>query len=320
MSLASVRTGQLEDIVSSNERTSSGALDEIRQALAARIAERTGSVELTGSPIPGLEFHRYTKPTVPVSALHKPSMCLVVQGAKRVQLNDDVFVYDANNYLFTSVSLPIIASIVEASPEVPFLGITWELDLRVVSQLIAESGVSGHSGGQTESGVALGAVTPALLNTYGRVLDLLDTPDDIPILAPLIHKELLYRLLVGDQGDRLRQIAQAESHSQQISRAIDWMLMHYDEAVRMDDLASHVGMSKSTFNHHFRLITAMSPLQFQKWMRLQEARRLMLSENLDAASASDRVGYESPSQFSREYSRQFGESPKRDIKKLQGMG
>lgn len=303
-----------------DQDTVGAELDEARQSLVSRMSRLSAREEEIILPIPGMEFHRYTKPTVPVSALHKPSVCLVVQGGKRVQLNDEVYTYDANRFLFTSVTLPIIANITEASPETPFLGITWELDLRMIAQMVADSELPAPASDSTESGVALGAVTPALLNTYVRALELLDAPEDIPVLAPLIHKELLYRMLKGDQGERLRQISMAESHSLQISRAIDWLLAHYNESVRMEDVASHVGMSMSGFNKHFRSVTAMSPLQFQKWMRLQEARRLMLSENRDAANAATLVGYDSPSQFSREYSRQFGAPPKRDIKRLQEMG
>lgn len=305
--------------VDKNKKISDKALNEVRQALVGRITKWTAHEEQVKLPIPGMEFHKYTSPTVPTNALHEPSICLIVQGSKRVQLNEAEYVYDANHYLFTSVNLPIIATIVEASPKVPFFGITWTLDLGVAAQLIADSGLPPKRNKQTESGVALGVVTPELLNIYVRVLDMLDTPEDIPILAPLIHKELLYRLLIGDQGDRLRQITKTESHSQQISKAIDWLLAHHSEKVRMEELASDVGMSKSTFNHHFRAVTAMSPLQFQKWMRLHEARRLMISENQDAAGAALLVGYESPSQFSREYSRQFGAPPKQDIKNLQQL-
>ena len=292
-------------------------LTEVRHALVGRISKWTANEEQVKLPIPGMEFHKYTSPTVPTNALHEPSICLVVQGVKRVQLNEAEYVYDANHYLFTSVNLPIIATIIEASPQAPFFGITWTLDLGVAAQLIADSGLPPQRNRQTESGVALGAVTPELLNIYIRILDMLDIPEDIPILSPMIHKELLYRLLTGDQGDRLRQITKTESHSLQISKAIDWLLTHYNETVRMEELASDVGMSKSTFNHHFRAVTAMSPLQFQKWIRLHETRRLMISENQDAAGAALRVGYESPSQFSREYSRQFGAPPKQDIKNLQ---
>ena len=299
-----------------NSNSSDKTLNKIRWNLVKRIGYWTAKKDRMELPVPGMEFHKYTTPTVPVNALHEPSICLVLQGTKRVQLNDTEYIYDSNQYLFTSVNLPIIANIVEASPEVPFLGITWTLDLRVVAQLIADSDLPARRKSRTESGVALGVVTPELLNIYVRALDMLDKQEDIPILAPLIHKELMYRLLIGDQGDRLRQITRAESHSRQISQAIDWILEHFNETLRMEELASDVGMSKSTFNHHFRSITAMSPLQFQKWMRLHEARKLMLSENHDAASAALLVGYESPSQFSREYSRQFGAPPRQDIQKL----
>lgn len=295
-------------------------LNDARQSLVKRMTQLASREEEVKLPIPGMEFHCYTKPTVPVSALHKPSICLVIQGAKRVQLNDDVYTYDANNFLFTSVTLPIIANITEASPENPFLGITWELDLRMVAQLVADSDLPMQNSEHTESGVTLGAVTPPLLSLYMRAIDLLDTPEDIPFIAPLIHKELLYRLLKGDQGDRLRQISMDESHSLQISKAIDWLVAHFNEPVRMEEVASLAGMSMSGFNKHFRAVTAMSPLQFQKWTRLQEARRLMLAENMDAANAAGLVGYDSPSQFSREYSRQFGAPPKRDIKQLQEIG
>ncbi len=302
----------------SNQNLPEEVMRASRQRLADCIAHWTTAAELVEPPIPGLAFYHFKAPTVPVSSLHKPSICLVVQGSKRVRLNEEDYVYDANQYLFTSVTLPIIANITAATPETPFLGLTWTLDLRMAAQLIADNDVPPLPATCTGRGAALGASTPALLQTLSRLVDLLETPEDIPVLAPLLHKEFLYRLLTGDQGDRLRQIAHAEGHSQQISKAIDWLLGHYCEPVRMEDLAAHVGMSPSTFHHHFRAVTAMSPLQFQKWLRLQEARRLMLSENKDAASAASLVGYESPSQFSREYSRQFGDSPKRDMKRLQG--
>ncbi len=169
---------------------------------------------------------------------------------------------------------------------------------------------------QSGRGMATGEVTLPLLAAFQRLIDLLDEPEDIPILAPLIQREILYRLLVGDQGTRLRQIASAGSQSHQIARAIDWLKANYAQPLRIDDLATHVNMSPSTFHHHFRALTAMSPLQYQKWLRLNEARRLMLAERLDATTAAFQVGYESPSQFSREYSRLFGSPPLRDIKSL----
>ena len=167
--------------------------------------------------------------------------------------------------------------------------------------------------------MATGDVTLPLLTAFQRLIDLLDEPRDIPILAPNIQREIFYRLLVGDQGARLRQMASAGSQSNQIGRAIYWLKSNFTQTLRIDDLATQVNMSTSTFHHHFRAVTAMSPLQYQKWLRLNEARRLMLTENQDAAAAAFQVGYESPSQFNREYSRLFGKSPLRDITNLRQM-
>jgi transcriptional regulator GlxA family with amidase domain len=172
---------------------------------------------------------------------------------------------------------------------------------------------------QSSRGMATGEVTLPLLTAFQRLVDLLAEPKDIPILAPIIQREIFYRLLVGDQGARLRQIASAGSQSQQIARAIDWLKDNFTRPLRIDDLATQVNMSTSTFHHHFRTLTAMSPLQYQKWLRLNEARRMMLIENQDAATVAFQVGYESPSQFSREYSRLFGEPPLRDITNLRQM-
>jgi AraC-like DNA-binding protein len=172
---------------------------------------------------------------------------------------------------------------------------------------------------QSSRGMAIGEVTLPLLTAFQRLIDLLAAPQDIPILAPVIQREIMYRLLVGDQGARLRQIASAGSQSHQIAQAIDWLKSHYTHPLHIDDLAAQVHMSPSTFHHHFRALTAMSPLQYQKWLRLNEARRLMLTKRLDAATAAFQVGYESPSQFSREYRRVFGTPPSRDSTYLRHM-
>jgi transcriptional regulator GlxA family with amidase domain len=168
--------------------------------------------------------------------------------------------------------------------------------------------------------MALGHVTVPLAKAFQRLIDLLESPQDIPILAPMIQREILYRLLVGDQGARLRQVASAGNQSNQVSRAVDWLKKNFAQPLRVEDLAAQASMSTSTFHHHFRALTAKSPLQYQKWLRLSEARRLMLVDNMDAATASFEVGYESPSQFSREYSRLFGNSPLKDITALRQEG
>ena len=248
--------------------------------------------------------------------MYEPSICVIVQGAKRVILGDDTYVYDAQHYLITSVHLPTLVQIIDASKQKPYLGLRLMLDLGEISKMMVDSDLPAPRVQQSIRGMATGEVTLHLLNAFKRLVDLLEDEKDIPILAPTIQREIVYRLLVGDQGTRLRQIASIGSQSQQIARVIDWLKGNYTQPLRVDDLAARAGMSTSTFHHHFRSMTALSPLQFQKQLRLREARQLMLAERLDAATAAFQVGYESPSQFSREYSRQFGAPPLRDIAKL----
>lgn len=288
-------------------------------ALAGRIARWTEDGELRTTAIPGLSLFRRDEPTAPISGMYEPSICMAVQGAKRVILGEDTYVYDAHRYLITSVHLPTIVQITEASPEKPYLGLRLMLDLREITQMMVDSNLPKPRTQQSSRGMATGEVTLPLLAGIQRLIDLLDAQQDIPILAPIIQREITYRLLVGEQGDRLRQIASAGSQSNQIARAIDWLKGNFSEPLSIDDLAAKSSMSTSTFHHHFRSMTASSPLQFQKQLRLQEARRLMLAERMDAANAAFQVGYESPSQFSREYNRMFGAPPLRDIANLRQM-
>ena len=289
------------------------------QALREGIARWTESGEQHATAVPGLSLFRREQPSEPITGMYEPSICLVAQGAKRVLLGDDSYRYDAHHYLITSVHLPTVVQIMEASPEQPYLGLRLLLDLREISQLMVDSNLPRPRAQQSCRGMATGEVTPSLLAAFQRLLDLLDDRQDIPILAPIIQREIIYRLLVGDQGERLRQIASAGSQSQQIARAIDWLKGNFARTLSIDDLAAQASMSSSTFHHHFRSMTALSPLQFQKQLRLQEARRLMLAERMDAANAAFQVGYESPSQFSREYNRLFGAPPLRDITNLRQM-
>ena len=289
------------------------------ESLAKSIARWTDKPDRIMTAIPGLSLFRRDEPTQPASAMYEPSICLTTQGAKRILLGDDTYVYDQHHFLITSVDLPTVVQIIKASREEPFLGLILKLDQREISQLMVDSNLPPPRPQQTSRGMATGEVTFPLLAAFQRLIDLLDEPKDIPILAPIIQREIFYRLLVGDQGARLRQMASAGSQSQQIARAIYWLKGHYTQPLRIDVLATQVNMSTSTFHHHFREVTAMSPLQYQKWLRLNEARRLMLTENQDAAAAAFQVGYESPSQFSREYNRLFGDSPLRDITSLRQM-
>ena len=294
-------------------------MEETLKTIGESIVRLTETGELHTTAIPGLSLFRRDEPTPLISSMYEPSICLVAQGAKRVLLGDDTYVYDAHHYLITAVHLPTVVQIIEANREKPYLGLRLKLDQREISQLMVDSNLPLPRTQQSSRGMATGEVTLPLLTAFQRLIDLLAEEQDIPILAPIIQREIIYRLLVGDQGARLRQIASTGSQSNQIARAIDWLKGNYTQPLRIDDLAKQVNMSTSTFHHHFRILTAMSPLQYQKWLRLNEARRLMLIEPLDATTAAFQVGYESASQFSREYSRLFGTSPLRDIANLRQM-
>jgi len=294
-------------------------MEALLEALAASIARLIEKSEHIETAIPDLALYRREEPTQPTSGMSEPSICWVAQGAKRVVLGEDTYVYDAHHFLITSVDLPTVWQVIEASPEKPCLGLVLKLDQREISQLMVDSHLPPPRAQRSSRGMATGEVTLPLLRAFQRLLDLLDEPKDIPILAPIIQREISYRLLVGDQGVRLRQMASVGSQSNQIARAIEWLKGNFTRPLRIDDLATQANMSTSTFHHHFRVLTAMSPLQYQKWLRLNEARRLMLTERLDATNAAFQVGYESPSQFSREYSRLFGAPPLRDISNLRQL-
>lgn len=290
-------------------------IDRDRQELAARIEHRTGSDGLHTTPLPALSFFRAAIPGTQVCAIYETGLVLVAQGAKELQLGGETYRYDAANYLITSVDLPVSSQVVVASAEQPYLCAMLRLDTRRLGELLADAshpsatGVSGR-------GISVSPVDGAILDAVLRLVRLLDSPDDLSALAPLIERELMYRLLTGEQGARLRHVATAGSRGQRVSHAIGWLKHHYREPLRIEALADAVNMSASSLHHHFRAITAMSPLQYQKQLRLQEARRLLLARQCDVASAAHRVGYESPSQFSREYSRLFGAPPLRDVEQL----
>lgn len=291
-------------------------ISDTKNELLVNIARWTSETDQLNTEIPELSYYKYEGHTEPITFMYEPSICVAIQGAKRVSLGDDIYVYDAHHYLITSVNLPAIYQVIEASKEKPYLGLMLKLDLKAVSQMMVDSHLPSPKVRKASRGIAVSEISEPLLNAFQRLMDLLDSPEDIPILSPLIQHEILYRLLIGDQGQRLRQIAMAGSHSHQIARAVNWLKECYTKPIHVQDLAAISGMSTSTFHHHFRALTAMSPLQYQKWMRLHEARRLMLTDNMDAATAAFKVGYESPSQFSREYSRLFGAPPLRDIKNM----
>lgn len=292
-------------------------LEAVRQELAACIAkevDRHDSPFVT--PIQRLTLYHQQAPSEPTLCIFEPGIALIVQGSKRVLLGDETFSYSACQFLVSSVNVPIIAQIMEASQEQPYLALWMPLDQLMMTELVVEGRLSPPPAQPTSRGIAVGQANAAILKSFLHLIELLDEPDTIPVLAPLILREILYRLLMSDYGAHLWQIATVGSQSQRIARAIDWLRANFTQTLRVEELATSVQMSASTFHHHFRALTAMSPLQYQKKLRLHEARRLMFSDRLDAATTAFRVGYESASQFGREYHRMFGAPPARDIMSL----
>jgi len=294
-------------------RTEAGSLQE---ALARTIGRWTEGVEDRSTPIPNLNFFRRQGPTKPAVCMVEPSVILVVQGAKQLIVGGEAYPYNVDRFLMTSLDLPANSETVIASPEKPCLGLAFKLDVRIIADLIAQGGLPPARERSSDKSVGIGTVSPLLLEAFKHLLDLLEEPNAVALLAPAFQREIHYRLLMSDQAARLWQIAAVGSQSHRIARAIDWLKANYRLPLRVEELAGRVHMSPSAFRHHFHQLAAMSPLQYQKWLRLNEARRLMLNEKFDAADAAFKVGYESPSQFSREYSRLFGAPPKRDIESM----
>lgn len=294
----------------------SASLDAARRALAELIERYCSDEGPTTTAVPGLSFFRASSTSTPICAVYKSVLAVAVQGSKRLSLADESFQYDSRHYLITSVDLPVMGQIVEASPAAPYLCAVFDMDARKIAELAGEMRLAPPSPGNGQLGLGISDLTLPVMAALLRLARLLDTPDDIPVLAPLHERELLYRLLTGAQGLRLRCIAAADSQGHRTARAIEWIKDNFDQPLSIDALADAANMSKSSLHHHFKALTAMSPLQYQKQIRLQEARKLMLTEAIDAATVARRVGYESPSQFSREYRRLFGAPPLRDIARL----
>jgi AraC-like DNA-binding protein len=291
------------------------ALTDVRE-LADLIEQYADNDGRNATAIPRLFLYRASHPAEPLHAVYEPAVCVVAQGRKQAMLGESVYVYDPARYLIVSVDIPIVAEILEASREKPFLGLRLDLDPATIGALMLESDTERAGREQPVPALAVSAVSDQLLDATIRLVRLLGSPRDIPVLAPLAEREILYRLLRGDQASRMSQIAFAESKLQQVNRAIGWIKRNFREPFSIDAVAAEARMSSSALHHHFKAVTAMSPLQYQKQLRLQEARRLILTRSIDAASAGHVVGYESPSQFSREYRRLFGAPPVRDIERL----
>lgn len=285
--------------------------------LASLIARHAGAYGVHSTAIAPLHFIRSDAPTEDLHLVHQPGLCIVAQGRKEVRLGEERYVYDPLNYLVVSVTLPVCGTVIEASPERPYLCLRLDIDPAEIARIIADLSLLWEPG-EPARGLYLERIDEPLLDAVLRLVRLLDSPADIKALAPLALREIFYRLLRGEQGRRLYAIALSESQAHRVGRAIAWLNRHFAEPLRVEELARLANLGVSTLHHRFKAVTAMSPLQYQKQLRLQEARRLMLSEGLDAQAACYRTGYESPSQFSREYSRQFGNPPSRDISRLRG--
>ena len=266
--------------------------------------------------ISSLSMFRYSAPTRPECSLARPAMILAAQGAKRVSVGGREYEYDRGRALLASVDLPARSRVTLASRDAPYLCVVLGLDLRRVAELVARHAIAATSVATSGHAIAVHAVSDALLDATVRLARLLETPRDIPLLAPLVEQEILIRLLQGEQGARLLQLVAADSQSNKVARAIDWLRDHYAEPLRIDALAQRVNMSASSLHHHFKDVTSLSPLQYQKQLRLHEARNLLVAQRCDVGTAARRVGYESAAQFSREYARHFGAPPSQDSLRL----
>jgi AraC-like DNA-binding protein len=267
-------------------------------------------------PRPGLFFNRASSRSEPIHGALDPSFCVIAQGSKVIAFGENRLRYDPAHYLITTVGMPGIGQIVQASPAQPYLAVRLVLDSAIVTSAMVETGLVAPGSNSDVKAVDVSKLDAGLLDAMVRLVRLLDTPEKYRALAPLVIREIVYLLLTGKQASRMRHLATFGGHAHRMARAVKRLSENFTKPMRVEDVAADVGMSISAFHAHFKAVTAMSPLQFQKHLRLQEARRLMLSEGLDAGEAGYRVGYDDRSQFTREYKRHFGEPPTRDVERL----
>lgn len=285
--------------------------EELRERIA-QVLDVDGSIQ----PLSGLHLYRGSEPKGPVYSVTMPSFCVIAQGSKQILVGDSTYQYDPYHYLLATIEIPSVAHVIEASPTQPYLSLRLDLTATLVSSVIAEIGEAEVPDCADSRAIDVSPLDANLLDATVRLMRLLDSPDEARILLPLISREIVYRLLLSKQGSRLRHLVMLGGYTPDIARAVARLRQDFDQPLRVEDLARELGMSVSGFHYHFKAVTAMSPLQFQKRLRLQEARRLMLSEDLDVTSAAFRVGYNDPSHFSREYKSLFGIPPLRDVQRL----
>lgn len=278
----------------------------------ARALPRDGSVE----PQPGVIFNRASSRSDPIHGAMEPSFCVIAQGSKEISFGEKRLRYDPAHYLITTVGMPGIGQIMQASPTQPYLAARLVLDPAIVTSAMVESGLVQPRGDGQVNASDVSVLDAGLLDAMLRLVRLTESAEKYRALAPLVTREIIYLLLTGKQGNRLRHLATFGGHAHRIARAVKRLSANFDKPMRVEEVAEELGMSASAFHAHFKAVTAMSPLQFQKHLRLQEARRLMLNENLDAGEAGYRVGYEDRSQFTREYKRHFGNPPARDVERM----
>ncbi|MGF9698273.1 AraC family transcriptional regulator [Paenibacillus sp. MABNR03] len=288
-----------------------------QQEMAHLIERFTPNDGIHPTAIPSLSLIRASEISEPIYSVHQPALCIVAQGSKLVILGRESYTYDLTQYLVASVNLPISGQVVQASSEKPYLCMRLDFDSGQIFDLIQDAAsVQFKPDNATQRGLFVSSTKLSLLEAAVRLIRLLDTPDDIPVLAPLFIREMLYRIIQDEHGHSIKQFAVQNSHAQHIAKVIEVIQSEYDKPLRVEQLADMINMSSSSLHHHFKAITTMSPIQFQKQIRLQEARRMLIAGTTDAANAAFQVGYESPSQFSREYARMYGLPPKSDIKRL----
>ncbi len=280
--------------------------------LIGRAVREDGTVE----PLKGLHCSRASSPREPLHSVYDPVFCVIAQGNKEIFLSNERYLYDPFHYLLVTAELPLVGHVLEASKERPYLGLRLDLDPALVGSVMVEAGDVSPQNQADVRAINVSSLDAGLLDAVVRLIRLVDTPAEAPFLAPLISREIVYRLWKGEQGDRLRYITASSGYTPHIARAIERLHQNFDQPLHIDSIARELGMSVSGFHHHFKAVTAMSPLQFQKRLRLQEARRLMLGEGLDAASAAYRVGYHDAAYFNRDYKSVFGLPPMRDMGRL----
>ena len=296
------------------ESNQSRSVIKLRSELATKIANRSHVEGDSQTEVPGFRLYRRSEPSPCNSAAYQPSLVVFVQGQKRINVGKTNYVCDGSNFLLTSIDLPVVSQVTKASKQDPMLGLLLMLEMPMVREILSQQEFSQREESGDTRGMAVGVTSCELLDACIRLVDLLDTPQDIPFLSVLIRREIIYRLLRSPQGKHLRAIATLGEQTNRTAKAVEWLRTNYAKPLRVEELANMARMGVSTLHHQFRSLTAMSPLQYQKQLRLHVARERMLNQGLDAASAAFEVGYESASQFNREYSRFFGIPPMRDVK------